>query len=286
MSLSPSTTVDPDVGPKIEIDPDGQIASLDDIYLDGTLVLIGCGKQKRDPEDPVDLHEASVAPDEPMPGPGHTTETGPAWEARDLYTSTYSVLKREFAELVSTWSGDHDGLSGWAILSAEHHILFPWQDVKPYEKTIDDIGDDPTNPDHTVQNAHHLRRPDGEEVVTEMDRWARLVACAYARWVASYREGSFRGSGQNANTLLFLAGQRYVEPLRERGVFDYGIERMAGDPNDLRHAPGLRTRFLFEEIPAEGIGHQMAWLSDAVGQLESIHDSGPGTEHASLGGGS
>jgi hypothetical protein len=78
----------------------------------------------------------------------------------------------------------------------------------------------------------------------------------------------------DANTLLVLAGQDYVEPLRKRGVFEYGISRMTGDPNAGFTLP-VETRFLFEELDAGGIGEQMAWLSDAVDRLDhAAEDAG------------
>lgn len=245
-------------------DADPTIATLEDIYLDGTLVLVGCGAKKRDPEDPVDLHQAAVAPGKEIRGP--SGPTGPAWEARDLYTSTYFQLKREFAEVVSTWGGEW----GWSVLSAEHHVLAPWSPVRPYDTTIDDLGDDPTNEDHWYTGAltGNGRRPDGQECVTERDVWARRVAIGLNRWITSHLDGPRQPGLDGARTLVVLAGQDYIEPLRERGVFEYGTARMTGDPNDVRFKLPATPRFLFEEIDAGGIGEQMAWLSDAVDRME------------------
>lgn len=72
----------------------------------------------------------------------------------------------------------------------------------------------------------------------------------------------------NVNTLLVLAGQKYVEPLKERGVFEYGIARMTGDPNQGFKLP-LETRFLFEEIENSGMFDQMSWMSDESGGWSS-----------------
>lgn len=147
-----------------------QFASLDDVYLDGTLVLIGCGSAKRHPDDRADLATAAVQPGETCYLNGVET-SGPAWQARDLYTSPYYRVKREFAELVSQWARDHPNeASPWAILSAEHGILPPWKVVARYETELDDIGGDETDPDHWVRNTYARRRPDGREIVTERDR--------------------------------------------------------------------------------------------------------------------
>lgn len=82
----------------------------------------------------------------------------------------------------------------------------------------------------------------------------------------------------NANTLLVLAGQKYVEPLKERGVFEYGIARMTGDPNQ-GFKLLLETRFLFEEIENSGMFDQMSWMSNAIGRLEQqVGDSDLGDQ--------
>lgn len=278
--MSPDVTTGPAPTPGTD-DQDPFIADLNDIWAGNTLVLVGCGKAKRDPEDPVDVHEAAVGPDERMPGPGHTEETGPAWEAQDLYTSTYFNLKRGLAEkLTGVANPDH---RRWSILSAEHRVVSPTHLLKPYDTTIDDLGDDPTNPDHRVSNNLGLRRPDGEPAVTETDQWARMVAASLCRWVAQFRPRKAEHPNENEmSSLLVLAGQSYVEPLRERGVFEYGIARQTGNPNEGWTFP-LETRFLFEEIDAEGIGEQMAWLSDAVDRLDEV---GGRTEQSQFDGGS
>lgn len=78
-----------------------------------------------------------------------------------------------------------------------------------------------------------------------------------------------------ANTLLVLAGQDYLDALRERGVFEYGIARMHGDPNEGWTLP-VRVRYLFEEIDASGIGQQQRWLTDAVKGLNAARGDDDG----------
>jgi hypothetical protein len=243
-----------------------QLSDLSDIYEHGALALIGCGASKRDPTDEDDLRVASVGPDESF-GPDWMDETGPAWKARDLYTSNYFHLKKQFAKRTAGVEGGRDGTSPWAILSAKHHVLMPWEDVKYYNKSIDDLGDDETNPDHRVDNPYSLRRPDGREIVTELDQWTRLVAFGLMRWIASFRAVRDPPETTNAQTLFILAGQDYINPLRDHGVFKYGISRMTGNPNQLTEFP-LHPRFLFEESDAAGNGEQMSWLSDAVDRLD------------------
>lgn len=274
-------TVGPEGGPGIEIGSDRRETDDDEtVYLDGTLVLVGCGKTKRDPEDPTDLHVASVPPGESIRG-GHNGPTGPAWRAEDLYTSTYFGVKREFAETVTQWTQSRDA-AGWAVLSAEHGVVPHWKNLTPYDTSIDDLGDDPMNPDHRVRNSYRRRRPDGQEIVTEVDQWATTVAYSLCKWVASFRDLGADPWENDADTLLVLAGQDYLQPLRERGVFEYGIARMAGNPNEGYTFP-LRTRYLFEEISAGGNGEQMGWLSNAIDTLDAALPEGDTGAQAEFG---
>ena len=239
-------TTSPGAGPKLSIDSERRDTDREELHLDKTLVLVGCGKAKRDPADEGDLQAAVVGPDE-MWGSTH----GPAWRAEDLYMSTYFGVKREFAEVITRWAQSYEGNPGaWGVLSAEHGVIPHWKPLPAYDTTVDDLGADPTNPDHRVDNPHGRRRPDGREIVTKMDRWAASVAYGLCRWVACFRDGGVGGAVE-PNKLLVLAGSSYTEPLAERGVFEYGISRMAGNPNAGRKFP-LQEQFLFDHIDAGG----------------------------------
>lgn len=281
MSKRDTAAIQPDGhadAPSLQL-PKTRDTDRDSIYLDGTLVLVGCGKAKRDPDNAVDLHAANVGPGEPMTDlPG--AETGPAWRAEDLYTSTYFGVKREFAEVVTQWAAARDG-TPWTILSAEHGIVPHWKPLTPYDTSIKDLGDDPTNPAHRVNNSWRRRRPDGAEIVTEMDQWAATVAYGIGKWIAQFRPRRAKPWENDANTLLVLAGQGCIEPLRERGVFEYGIARMSGNPNRGYTLP-VRTRYLFEEIDADGIGEQMGWLSDVIDRLQPLVNDRAATEQTIL----
>lgn len=256
-------------GPDSSDEQDPHLADVPQLFEDGTFVLVGCGAAKRDPSDPVDVHEAAIGPDESV-GPTWTDETGPAWEAQDLYTSTYFQTKREFAEAATQWARDRDGWA-WSILSAEHHIVRPSKPLKPYDTTIDDLGDDFTNDDHLViDDAAYSQRPDGEPLVTEVDRWATHVAIELQRWVTMFDEAGANLTGNgHLRRLIVLARQDYVDPLRERKAFD-GLRHM----RDNHPGIPIEPTFLFEEIDAAGIGEQMAWLSDAVSQFEERQTAG------------
>lgn len=234
------------------------------------LVIIGCGSQKRDPTDPADLQKA-------VPEDCHifrtasgsseaTDDTGPAWRARDLYTSTYFVSKRRFAEALTAWT---DEAPGWGILSAEHGFLWPFEPVEPYDTGIEDLGDDPTDPSHRVTNEFQLRCPDGQPVVTERDLWARSVAVGIASFISSHRENGANPGQCDADSLIILAGQRYLSPLRSRGVFEYGISRLGSSPNRGHKLP-IDSLFLFEKISATGIGGQMSWLQTATDRAGGV----------------
>lgn len=70
------------------------------------IAFVGCGAKKLDTDDPV--------------------------PARDLYTSNYFRLKREYAE---------ETCDSWYIVSAEHRLLSPDTEVSPYDTTISDLSD-------------------------------------------------------------------------------------------------------------------------------------------------
>lgn len=266
-ALEPSTPMGPD-------DDRDLIERPETIDEPGTLVIVGCGDAKRDPDDEADVHQAAVGPDERYSPPltvdaevdGRHRATGPAWYARDLYTSSYFACKRNYADILTEWAEGYDS-PGWQVLSAKHRLVRPDQPLPPYDRSIDDLGGDETNPDHHVSNRLGLRRPDGREVVPERDQWARMVAFDLARWLAGFRDEGDQPWTTRARTLVVLAGQDYVDALRDRGVFDYGISRMSGDPNDV-HALDVDVRFPFEETDGDnGIFDQMPWLSAATDRL-------------------
>jgi hypothetical protein len=116
-----------------------------------------------------------------------------------------------------------------------------------------------------------------------MDLWATNVAYSLCSWVSAFREQGAKPWEHPANELLVLAGQDYVEPLRERGVFEYGIARMTADPNEGFTFP-LDVRYLFEEIDAGGIGEQMGWLSEAVERFDDARGEAEQQDLAALAG--
>lgn len=133
-----------------------------------TFVIVGCGSAKR--------------PAELVPGTLRTK----SWPAKDLYTSTYFRKKREFAEVV----GDQ-----WMILSAEHGLIPPGSEIRPYDTSIDDLDNE------------------------ELDGLAFAIGCTLIEWIEWTRS-----DGTEVDRIVVLAGRRYLDPLRDRDVFTAGIE--------------------------------------------------------------
>lgn len=139
----------------------------DDGEVAQTLVIVGCGSAKRDREL--------------KPG----TLSVKRYAAKDLYTSTYFGKKREYAETV----GDQ-----WMILSAHHGLLPQGEEIKPYDRSIDDLDDD------------------------QLDALAHRVGMTLIEWV-SWEQGE----GRDIDKIVVLAGERYLKPLRERDTFSAGV---------------------------------------------------------------
>lgn len=210
----------------------------DDIRSRGVFVLVGCGEAKQDTEEPVPAH--------------------------DLYTSPYFGLKRRFAEAATQWAGQNQG-SAWGILSAEHGVIPHGLEIETYDTTIDDL-DEPAS-----EHIQEVKMPNGEEVVTELDWWARGCASALETWLRY----PFRSDGETAcGQVLVLAGRSYIKPLRERGVF-----------GGVRDGLPVEPRFPFEEQGLGGIGEQMAWLKTETERLETEHAPAQRSELTTFGGG-
>jgi len=70
------------------------------------------------------------------------------------------------------------------------------------------------DPDDRVENTYQRRRPDGQEIVTEMDLWATNVAYSLSRWVAGFREQGFPDLDHVASLVAVL--QRKMRPLDDQ----------------------------------------------------------------------
>ncbi|WP_435065935.1 DUF6884 domain-containing protein [Halobaculum sp. EA56] len=145
-------------------------------------VLVGCGAAKRDERS----------------------------EARELYTSTYFAKKREYAETV----GDE-----WAILSAEHGLVEPDDELDPYETHIDDLNGD------------------------ALDELAHKVGLELIEWL---------GATDPADEIVVLAGRSYVDPLRERETFHAGIDPAVSFPFEQLDLGGIgeQMSWLGERVDA------------------------------------
>jgi hypothetical protein len=125
-------------------------------------VIVGCGAAKRD------------------------SPRRQSYPAKDLYTSTYFKKKREYAEI----RGDQ-----WMILSAEHGLIPPNAELRPYETSIDDLSDD------------------------DLDQLAHEAGMVLIDWIAWEQS-----EGSEIEEIVVLAGKKYIDPLRQRETFHAGIE--------------------------------------------------------------
>lgn len=157
------------------------------------IVLVGCGRAKRDRElEPGRLRVRR-------------------YPARDLYTSTYFSLKREYAEVV----GDE-----WAVLSAEHGLVFPWEEIEPYDTAIGDL--------------------DGDA----LDSWVSSVVGDLQDWI--WWEVS---DGGDEFLVDLLAGRGYVDPLRgQLGLQDIDARCHVRFPFDWTGGIGDQMQWLSEMV--------------------------------------
>ena len=175
-------------------------------------VIVGCGAAKRD------------------------ESRRQSYPAKDLYTSTYFKKKREYAEV----RGDQ-----WMILSAEHGLVPPNAELRPYETSIDDLDED------------------------DLGQLAHEVGMSLIDWVAF--------NGVEVDDIVVLAGKKYIEPLRERETFHAGIEPTVVFPlqqNDLGGI-GEQMSWLDERVDAES-PQQTALVAD--GGEWNDHDVQPATD--------
>ena len=158
-----------------------------------TLVLVGCGAAK----------QATTVP------------------ARELYTSNYFGLKREYAETV----GD-----SWAILSALYGVVEPDESTAPYDVTIDDY---PLDNEQRVDHA-------------TVEEWAGEVLVDVKQRLRE-RDGDRSALDQ----VVILAGRSYVEPIRDeldRRAAECGVETVY--PFDDTSGIGEQMGWLRERIEA------------------------------------
>lgn len=161
------------------------------LIISGTYVLVGCGQQKADVNDPL--------------------------PAADLYTSSYFQCKRRYAEAIGQPGEEApDGTPGWTILSARHDILWPSLEIESYDTTIEDLEerDAPVAPDAY----QHTRYPWDEPLYeTALDFWTRRVHFGLASWLGM--KSGFPEEDPHCRRLIVVAGNRYVDPLQAKDVF-------------------------------------------------------------------
>jgi len=175
------------------------------------LALMGCSGSKHDVDEPV--------------------------PARDLYARGYWTVKERYGSVV----GDD-----WRILSAEHAVLHPDEEIDYYERVPKDLRGIPVDSDQ--------RLPSGQPVEDRLDHWALSVYNGLTRWLHEAVDGV---DPRNVE-LEVCVGKRYREKLEARGVFDR-----------LDAPAGLSVSFPFQEEPAAagGMGPQMEWMNGVVDEV-------------------
>jgi len=153
-------------------------------------VLVGCGAAKRDGSQ------------------------GQTYPAEELYTSTYFQKKREYAEK----RGDQ-----WMILSAEHGLVPPTAELRPYETSIDDLDED------------------------GVDQLAHEVGIELIEWLAWEQ-----GNGCDVDEIVVLAGKKYIEPLRQRETFHAGIDPTVVFPLQQNDLGGIGEQMAWLDARCEG----------------------------------
>jgi hypothetical protein len=188
------------------------------------LALMGCSGSK---------HET----DEPIP-------------ARDLYARGYWTVKERYG----------GAADDWRVLSAEHAVLHPDEEIGYYERTPGDLRGVPVDSDACL--------PTGDRVSDRLDHWALSVYNGLTRWL-----GMHSGIDPRDVDLDVCIGKKYRHPLEARGVFDR-----------LRTSADLSVSFPFQEEPeaAGGMGTQMEWMNSEVTAADSGTDRSvePGGEQA------
>ena len=143
--------------------------------------------------------------------------------ARDLYTSAYFAKKREYAETI----GD-----SWQVLSALYGSVDPTSLAQPYDVTIED---------YPLDSDSHPRAR-----YRTIDEWAEAFVDGIAN---SVRNRERWDDWLPLGRIVILAGQQYVEPLRDR------LDTLADEH-------GFEVVYPFDDT--DGIGEQIDWLTDEI----------------------
>jgi hypothetical protein len=172
------------------------------------LIAIGCSGAKHDTKDPV--------------------------EAVKLYKGGYWGCKRNYGQA----NGDD-----FRIISAEHDLLHPLEEIEKYERVPEDLTD------IAVHAGGDKTLPNGDRIQTKLDLWAFRVSTRLKSWVQSHRDIS----SPPEVTVQVLLGKKYLNPLQERDVFS---------PVSNLHLVTLEFPFQEVKMAQGGRGQQMKWMSN------------------------
>lgn len=177
------------------IPPTGGIESPFSMHPDGTQYCHDCIATPRVSFVGCAASKADV--DEPIP-------------AQDLYTSTYFRLKQEYAETTC---------DGWYIISAEHGVLTPDDEIEPYDTTISDLSD------------------------YELGKWSVRVTRSIATRLSFWNV---------TTTAVLLMGSAYLDHIDEDDAFPgiRHIERPFDETSGIGEQMGLLRREIDNYHPA------------------------------------
>ncbi|MFC6770010.1 DUF6884 domain-containing protein [Halorubrum pallidum] len=152
--------------------------------------------------------------------------------AGDLYSSGYWTVKSRYGAEV----GDD-----WGIISAKYGLLSPDEEIANYDRTVTDLEGIPVDGEG--------RLPNGDPVKTLLDEWAMDVYEGLSAWIDS----EAHPDDPRDVELQIVLGDRYYDPLAERGVFDA-----------LRASGELTVDPVFQTRDFSGMGEQMSWMNEQV----------------------
>ena len=152
--------------------------------------------------------------------------------AADLYSSGYWTVKSRYG----SEAGDE-----WGIIAATYGFSEPDEEIANYDRSVSDIEGIPVDGEG--------RLPNGDAVTTLLDEWAVDVYEGLSAWIDSVAHPDDPRDVE----LQVVLGDRYYDPLAERGVFDA-----------LRASGELTVEPVFQTRDFSGMGKQMGWMNEQV----------------------
>lgn len=143
-------------------------------------------------------------------------------------------------------------------------MLWPHLETEPYNTTIEDLEDAPAPVEPEAYQ--HTSYPWDEPLYNDaLDFWTRRVHYGLASWLGM--KSGFPEETPHCRRLIVLAGDDYVDPLKENDVFE---------------PFPWETRFPFQEQDFSGIGEQMHWLKEEAEFYEDTRNQATESRQSSV----